>query len=282
VNGKPKDMLKELAKNGNAYVGGSFLAQSGADVYNTFVLACPDGRTFEHDKDFPSTAFESSVYAGGEDAEFVRLLKSRKLECRPPIIPSRQESNADGVFEIDGLSVGVALCWELVRYRTARRLAGRIEMLLGASGWWWSDPEFGWPDDRTKDEIGRHRAGQKELIREAPRRLARMLGVPVVHANFCGVNRGYLTSKFETEVVGRYLGESQIVDNRGKTLIHLSDEEGVIVQDVVLGRDDPTEEMGNENEWMPEFDERAKISWHESGAKGRNHYVLEVRPRLNR
>ena len=38
LEGLPMQLLKTLAKEGNAYVGGSFLARSGADVFNTFVL----------------------------------------------------------------------------------------------------------------------------------------------------------------------------------------------------------------------------------------------------
>ena len=52
--------------------GGSFLARSGADVFNTFVLASPSGHVYTHDKDFPTTNIETSVYAGGEDDEFVK------------------------------------------------------------------------------------------------------------------------------------------------------------------------------------------------------------------
>lgn len=193
-NGEPTKMLKELAQEGSTYVGGSFLAQNETDIHNTFILACPDGTTFEHDKDFPSTICESSVYAAGEDASFVRLLESKGVKTKCQEILPRQGTNVPGIFNTDKLSVGAALCWELVRYRTARRLAGHIELLLGASGWWWSDPEYGWPDDRSKAEIHQGRAAQKELIREAPRRLARMLGVPVVHADFSGDTPGFLTS----------------------------------------------------------------------------------------
>ncbi len=279
LDGEPTNVLKELAKEGNAYVGGSFLARSGTDVFNTFVLACPDGTTSGHDKDFPSTIFESSVYAGGEDAEFVRTLADKGVLTRQEIVPPRQGNNAQGVFEIGGLSIGVALCWELVRYRTARRLIG-IDMLLGASGWWWSDPEFGWPDNRTRRQIGEDREEQKKLIREAPRRLSRMLGVPVVHANFSGENSGFLTSKFKTRVTGRYLGESQIVDSKGRTLASMADNEGVIVADVLPGQVEPTEEIGSED-WMPEVGDRAKEVWHESGAMGRDYYLEEVRPYLD-
>jgi predicted amidohydrolase len=280
LNGEPMEFLKRLAREGGAYVGGSFLAEADGDIYNTFVLACPDGNTFTHDKDFPSTIYESSLYAGGEDAEYARWLRKAGVDTSGKIIPGRQGNNVRGCFEVGDLNIGAALCWELVRYRTARRLAGRIDMLLGASGWWWSDPEFGWPGDRTTDEIREHREEQEALIREAPRRLARMLGVPVVHANFCGLNRAFLTRELQTPVTGRYLGESQIVDGKGRTVARLSDKEGVVVADVIPGRGEPSEPISDTEEWMPEMSERAKRLWNETGAEGRDYYLEHVRPHL--
>ena len=137
LEGLPMQLLKTLAKEGNAYVGGSFLARSGADVFNTFVLASPAGQVYTHDKDFPTTNIETSVYAGGEDDEFVKELARRGVAAAPPApIPSRPQNTKSAVFDSpDGTSVGAALCWEQCRYRTARRLAGRVDLILAASGW---------------------------------------------------------------------------------------------------------------------------------------------------
>lgn len=54
IDGPPTQLLRNLAREGNATVGGSFLAWRGGNVYNTFVLALPDGGTLRHDKDLPS------------------------------------------------------------------------------------------------------------------------------------------------------------------------------------------------------------------------------------
>ena len=66
VDGGPAEMLRDLAKLGRAYVSGSFMARSGGDAFNTLVLACPDGSTFTHDKNFPTMVFESTFLAGGD------------------------------------------------------------------------------------------------------------------------------------------------------------------------------------------------------------------------
>ena len=227
------EMLKNLAKDEGVFVGGSYLAQDGHEVFNTFVLACPNGAVFTHDKDLPSLAFQSSFFAGGEDSEYVRLLTSNGGKTLPELIPPREANNRDGLFSVDGLNVGVAMCWELVRNRTPRRLQGKVDLLLGASGWWWSDPELGWPG-ASQQELAQDRMRQAKLIQKLPRRLARASGVPVVNANFVGIVDGYLNTDYREPVKGRYMGESQIVDRCGKTVARLPDGEGVIVADVII------------------------------------------------
>ena len=54
VDGSPAKLLRDLARAGNATVGGSFLAWRDGNVYNSFVLALPDGTTRQHDKDYPT------------------------------------------------------------------------------------------------------------------------------------------------------------------------------------------------------------------------------------
>jgi predicted amidohydrolase len=81
LDGEPLQMLKRLARKGQASIGGAFLARSGRDVFNTFVLSLPTGEVFSHDKYFPTTSMESSLYAGGEDDEFVRRSRRRAPRC---------------------------------------------------------------------------------------------------------------------------------------------------------------------------------------------------------
>ena len=45
IDGRPAAVLLDLACEGNAIVGGSFLAWRDGNVYNSFVLALPDGST---------------------------------------------------------------------------------------------------------------------------------------------------------------------------------------------------------------------------------------------
>ena len=98
-DGEATQLLLALAARHGAWVGGSFLCRdSDGHVRNAFMLASPGGRIAgRHDKDLP-TMWENSFYVGGEDA---------------------------GIVDADGMPVGVALCWELMRTQTVRRVRGR-------------------------------------------------------------------------------------------------------------------------------------------------------------
>jgi predicted amidohydrolase len=89
-------LLRTLAREHNGIVGSSFLAKSGKDCFNSFVLVFPKGQYYRHDKDLP-TMGENSYYIGGSD---------------------------DGVLATPAGPVGAALCWELIRSQTVRRLVG--------------------------------------------------------------------------------------------------------------------------------------------------------------
>lgn len=108
VNGSPAQVLSKLAREGKGFVGGSFLAWRDGNAYNSFLLALPDGSTLRHDKDYP-TLWENCYYMGGSD---------------------------DGIMPTSDGNVGVALCYELVRSRTAARLKGKVNMVLGGACWW--------------------------------------------------------------------------------------------------------------------------------------------------
>src|SRR5690606_19344566 len=67
-DGAALHLLRDLARQGNAVVGGSFMAQRGGRVYNTFILALPDGTTARHDKDAP-TYWENCYCQGAEPGD---------------------------------------------------------------------------------------------------------------------------------------------------------------------------------------------------------------------
>ncbi|HET6958489.1 MAG TPA: carbon-nitrogen hydrolase family protein [Vicinamibacterales bacterium] len=256
IDGAPMQMLKHLAKAGDAAIGGAFLARSGRDVFNTFALALPTGDVFTHDKDFPTTSMESSLYAGGEDDEFVKEIEKKGVATEHEIVASRADNIKSGVFHLPSrVSVGVAMCWEQVRYRTARRMRSQVDLVLTASGW----PAGG---------------GDPKIV-ETPRRLARLVGAPVIHASIVGPVPSAGAPDGTGSRTLQFSGESQIVDGSGKSVAsrHFSEGEGVLIGDIDPGRVTPSEAIPDATFWTPEGPGDASTFWQTSGAAGRALYL---------
>lgn len=280
LDGRPMQMLKQLATTGKAYVCGSFMARSGADAYNTMVVACPDGELLTHDKDYPTMIFESAFYAAGEDATYVEQLSKAGASTSSDRIPARAANTPDGLFSHGNRSIGAAVCWEIVRMRTAKRLVGKVDVVVASSGWWTADPGRTWPG-LSKDQAQAGWNEHQSLIDTAPQRFARMIGAPVIHANFTGPNPGFVSISFDREANGRYLGSSQIVDGQGKTIARMGTEEGVLLAELTLARTPPTEEI-TDDFWMQEVSDSMRRRWATTGAVGRDHYIKSTRTRLAR
>src|SRR5262252_5308109 len=50
LEGPALELLRKLAREHNGVVGGSFLAKSGEDCFNSFLLVFPKGQNYRHDK----------------------------------------------------------------------------------------------------------------------------------------------------------------------------------------------------------------------------------------
>ena len=152
-DGAATELLLDLAKRHGVTVGGSFLCRDAdGEVRNAYLLATPDGIAGRHDKDLP-TMWENSFYVGGDD---------------------------DGVIEAGELTVGAALCWELMRTQTVRRLAGRIDLAIGGSGWWSVPP---WPPAAITRRIEARNAA---IAWRAIESFATYVGAPFIHAAHAG------------------------------------------------------------------------------------------------
>ena len=152
-DGAATDMLLRVAQDEAVLIGGSFLCRDGdGEVRNAFLLAGPDGVLGRHDKDLP-TMWENALYVGGDD---------------------------DGVIGAAELTVGAAVCWELMRSGTARRLRGRVDLVMGGSNWW-SIPR--WPPAAYSRRAEVQNAA---TAARAPAVFGRYVGAPVVHAAISG------------------------------------------------------------------------------------------------
>ena len=239
-DGPAKALLLEIAAGG-VLAGGSFLTvDDDGEVRNAFVLAGPDGVLGRHDKDLP-TMWENAAYVGGSD---------------------------DGVIPLPGGgAVGVALCWELMRSQTVRRLAGRVDAVLGGSAWWSIPP---WRPHRLFERWERD---NRATATGAPAAFARMLGVPLVHASHCGDLRCPMPWAPGVPYSGRYEGPTSIVAGDGTVLASRSvaQGEGVVVADVEFGAVEPSLPVPA-GFWLHPRGPMAAFAWNYQRVHGRRAY----------
>jgi predicted amidohydrolase len=242
IDGAPLQFLKRLAHEGNAVIGGSFLARHGHQVFNTFNLVFPDGSVVRHDKDQP-TYWENCYYEKGKD---------------------------DGVLATPIGPVGSVLCWEFIRSNTARRLVNKVRMVVGGSCWWTL------PDDADADNP--RRTANLKMLQQAPVRMARMLGVPVIHGSHAGKFEGFFSPELaDVSYNSTYLGETMIVDAQGKLLARRAQDagEGVVTAEVVLPSKPMPSESIPKTFWIPrEMPDDWKDAWERWFDLGADYYDM--------
>jgi predicted amidohydrolase len=191
--------------------------------------------------------WESCFYVGGED---------------------------DGIIEADGLTVGAAVCWEFMRTATARRLRGRVDLIVGGSAWW-SIPS--WPPAAVTRRL--EAANARTAASVAPA-MARAVGAPVVHAAHCGPVRCSLPLLPGVPYRGRYQGGSCIVDGRGGVLAWrgADDGPGIVCAELRPGRTAATLQI-DENFWLHRRGAVPAALWAAQNAHGRRWYARHARDR---
>ncbi|GAB3032521.1 carbon-nitrogen hydrolase family protein [Mycobacterium bourgelatii] len=244
-DGKATELLQNLAQRHGVMIGGSLLIRDAdCDVRNAYLLVTADGVVGRHDKDLP-TMWENAFYVGGHD---------------------------DGVINAGELTVGAAVCWELMRTQTVRRLRGRIDLAMTGSGWWsiprwWPGPVFERLETRNAATAWRAAAS-----------FATYVGAPVLHAAHSGPLRcrmPWLPLGYD----GRFEGGAMIVAADGAVLAsrdHTTGE-GVVVADVETGRQPPIANVPK-GFWLHPRGALPAAVWHYQRLHGRRYYRRHVNP----
>lgn len=228
------DLLREIAIDHKVLIGGSYMEKRGEDVYNCYVLAHPDGVVTRHDKDMP-TMIENAYMVGGTD---------------------------DGVHKTPLGKVGTAMCWEMIRTQTVRRLSGRIDFLMTGSHWW--APPIHWM--LGKKFFNDMSAMNEAYMLEAPSTLAKLLGVANIHAAHVGPLEGTIPLmphlRWAPPFSSYLLGETQIVDASGTVLKRLSAAEGpgVIAESLDLAPASTSISPPHQY-WIPDLAPRFRFFW---------------------
>jgi predicted amidohydrolase len=245
-DGAATAMLERVAAEHGVWLGGSFLCRDAdGEVRNAFFLAGPDGRLLgRHDKDLP-TMWENALYVGGDD---------------------------DGVIDAGPFVAGAAVCWEFMRSATARRLAGRVDVVVGGSNWW-SVPD--WPPRRL---TRRMETGNARTALRAPAGFSRLVGAPVVHAAICGAFRCPMPDVPGIDYSGRFEGGALVAAADG-TVVALRRAEqgsGVAIADVDLCRVPPAAPIPRRY-WLHHRGLLPAVAWNSQRLHGRRWYRRNVR-----
>jgi predicted amidohydrolase len=246
-DGAATDMLLRLGRDEHVLIGGSFLCRDAdGEVRNAFLLAGPDGLLGRHDKDLP-TMWENALYLGGDD---------------------------DGVIEAGDLTVGAAVCWEFMRSGTARRLRGRVDLVMGGSNWW-SIPQ--WPPTAY---TRRAEAANAATAARAPSVFGRYVGAPVAHAAITGALSCPMPELPALTYHGRFEGGAQIADAHGRVLARREGSEGsgYVIADVEAQRTEPREQVPDWF-WLHRRGAVPAIAWNTERLLGRRWYARHVRGR---
>lgn len=251
VDNEAVDLLRDLARKHECSIGGSMLIAEGQDIYNRYHFVEPSGEVHTHDKDLP-TMWENAFYAPGND---------------------------DGHFNTKIGQVGAAVCWELIRSQTVKRLSGKVDVMMTGSHWWALPNNWGSLFNKIFASTAQY---NRYLCENAPVELSRLLGVPVLHANHCGTfetlsscipgtTRGL---KFKSE----FVGNTQIIAADGTVVAsrRAVDGEGVVVADIELGSKGATQALNN-GFWIPALPFLLKLSWHQDRAWSKSYYQREGR-----
>jgi predicted amidohydrolase len=182
----------------------------------------------------------------------------------------------DGVIEQEeGPRLGVALCWELMRSQTVRRLRGNVDLVLSGSAWW-SVPEW-----HPRAITRRMEAANSRLARRAVITFARYVGAPIVHASLCG--------RFECSglglpgrYVGQYEGPTGIYDAMGRPLAEIDAAEGpgVVTAEISPAATDPAE-APRERFWLHRRGALPAITWNLQRLLGRREYARTAMTRYD-
>lgn len=228
AHNKAVELLKRLASELDIWIGGSLLQEDHGEIYNRYVFVEPDRRLHTHDKDIP-TMWENAFYIGGND---------------------------DGVMQSDLGVVGAAVCWELIREQTIRRMQGRVQIAMTGTHWW--TVPGNWPGLSPKSLLlGNLARRNAQLSEQAPSEFAHRLGVPVLQASHCGQFSGRFKLLAGLDVtlpyVTRFVGATQIVDANGAILAsrHTDQGPGIVYADISIEQPSPVVERTNYRFWVP-------------------------------
>jgi predicted amidohydrolase len=223
-SGHVEDVLLQLAAQYNIIIGGSYILFDGKDSHNLFQLVFPDGSIYSHKKDIPTIA-ENCYYTNGDE---------------------------DNILKTPIGDIGVALCWEMNRYDTLKRLSQKVDIVLAGSCW--EDLRHGAP----------LRQYNKKFALQVPVTFARLLHVPVIHSNHCGKVTAVDFYDEQNPFTFQMVGATQIIDENGNIIARqaFDEGEGMVISEVRLdGRNRKLADINDNKYWIEDMPSPYIYAW---------------------
>lgn len=246
-DGNAATFLRDFSAKHRVVIGGSFLCRlpDGA-VRNRYMCYADGALVGTHDKDLP-TMWENAFYEGGDPAD----------------------SGVLGTFE--NIRLGAAVCWEFMRTMTARRLRGRVDVIICGSCWWSIPTNLpGFVFRLSEPQNSRNAIA-------AIQDTARLVGVPVIHAAHCGEFKCPLPG-FPMSHKGFFEGGAAVVDAEGRLLAYRSPEqgEGIVCAEILPGAKSDHTEIPD-SYWLHRRGFIPVFAWHYQRWLGKLWYLRHVR-----
>lgn len=239
-----RNFLKKLSNDLDIIIGGSHLIFDGSNCYNSFDLIFPNGEIYSHKKDIP-TQFENCYYTTGD---------------------------TNNILHTPIGTIGVALCWEMIRTDTLKRLSEKVDFVLAGSCWW------DLPEDAPIERESLRQYNQKLAI-DTPVTFARLLHTPVIHANHCGKVTAYnypLNNKLQTR---QLVGAAQIIDENGVVIKRklFSEGEGIIIASI-SNKHRYKAHIDETNYWIPNLPDSYLAAWKKLNPISQKYYAEYIIP----
>lgn len=235
-----KDIMKQWSSKYRIIIGGSYIAFDKNDAFNIYTLVFPDGSSYEHKKDIP-TQFENCYYTDGD---------------------------INNVLHTPIGNIGIAMCWEMIRYDTIKRLTSNVDLILSGSCWW------DLPDNASAESEPLRRYNQN-LALQTPVTFAKLLGVPVVHANHCGKITAYRFPAFNQLQTRQLVGAAQIIDESGNIIARrcFFDGDGIISSELTWDTSIRKNTSAIPSKyWIPDLPDSYIAAWEQMNPIGKQYY----------
>lgn len=189
-----RDWFEELSLRKNVILGGSWLEYDtkNQNAYNTYGLFFPSGESFFHRKDIP-TALENFCYTNGDETM---------------------------VFDTPVGKIGIAMCWELLRTNTLRRMISQVDFVIAGSCWWGFTVEDG--------DAYYLKQANSTLAKAAPANFAKHVGKPLFHSSITGAFKGGSLDDINIDCYREIESRACAFDGNGATLCNCIDGPGIV------------------------------------------------------